>query len=145
MSTQEKTPHVERTTRRAAVNPYALWYAVIGGVVAWAAHLLVAWSDMEVSCFAPASGMSILQHGGHPQGAEWWVVGGAVVVPWLVTAAAFITCLVLHRRLARAEGVDPVERGRTSFLLVIGIFLDLMSLAVITGGGIALLVVDPCS
>jgi hypothetical protein len=148
MSTQEKPPTTSpRTaTGRPPVGPFALWYGVLGGVVAWATHLLLAWSDMEISCIAPSSGSSVNQHGGSPGTASWWVVSLAVVVPWLVTLGALLTCLVLRRRTRRAgDDIDPVALGRTTFMLFLGIFLDLMSLAAITGGGIALLTLDPCS
>lgn len=132
---------------RRRVPPLLLWFAVLGGITAWAVHLFLAWSVMEISCFAPGTGSDIDQHGGSPGTGALTTTYLATGVPLLVALAAFATCLVLRRRcraLGEEEGADQLALERTGLLLVIGIFLDLMSVAAIVGGAFALAVLEPC-
>jgi hypothetical protein len=64
-------------------------------------------------------------------------------VPWLVAVAALLTCLLLHARMRRL-GADLLAGERTKLLLVLGFFLDAMTIAIITAGGIALALVRAC-
>lgn len=124
-----------------------MWFAIAGGPAAWAVHLLTAWSVNELSCLSPtASGVAL--HDGslgiRSHTAVWLGTG----LPWLVTVAAVGSCVLLtraHRSAQQRDGVEAAIKERTSLLLVLGWFLSLMSLAAITGGGIALLVLEPCA
>lgn len=124
------------------IRPAVLWFGVLGGAVAWAVHLLVAWSFMEVGCLAPRQGF-VLQRGAGPGSVASTVVYIATGLPWLVAAGALVTCLVLRSRARRLES-DPLTSGRLGLMLIIGISLDLMSIAAITGGAVGLLVLEPC-
>jgi hypothetical protein len=124
------------------VGPFLTWFAVLGGVAAWATHLLTAWSVMEVSCFVRLPDYD-LQHNGRPSHTEYAVAYGATVLPWLVAALALVACLRLRVLVGRLDD-DELAKGRLHLLVVIGLFLDAMMLAAITGGGIALTVLRPC-
>lgn len=124
------------------IGPVMTWFAVLGGVVAWAAHLLVSWLVMELSCIVRFPTYD-LQHGGTPSRAEYAVTIGAVALPWLVALLALLTCIRLRVLVGRLDD-DELAKGRLHLLAVIGLFLDSMMLAVITGGGIALYVLRPC-
>jgi hypothetical protein len=129
-------------SRGGRVGPILTWFAVVGGVIAWAVHLSVAWSTMELSCLVRYPSYD-LQHGGTISRTEYAVTIGAVVVPWVVALLALLACLRL-RVLVRRLDDDDLAKGRLHLLVVIGLFLDAMMLAAITGGGIALWVLEPC-
>ncbi|MCW3844769.1 hypothetical protein ONA70_32290 [Micromonospora yasonensis] len=114
-----------------------LWYAVLGGAVAWAVHLFAAWGVDELTC---ASGRERI--GALPLQA---VVAIAVVLPALATVGALLAAALVWRRTAHPpEGLDehPVRRSR--LLAVVAIWSNLLFLAIIVLGGAALLVLPPC-
>jgi hypothetical protein len=122
------------------------WYGVVGGPVAWAIHLGTAWSVVELSCLAPSSS-GVLLHGGSLGSGSRLAVWLGTGVPWLVALSAVAACVlatVWHRRARRARSEVATSTERVSLLLVLGWFLSLMSLAAITGGAIALAVLEPC-
>ena len=131
-----------RRTRRKVGGPL-LWFAVLGGAVAWALHILVAWSFMEVACLTPGR-TTVLQFGGTPGPTASVVAYTATGLPWVVSLLAFLTCLRLRSTLRRA-GEDVLSGERTSLMLVLGIFLDLFALAALTGSAVGLFVLEPCS
>lgn len=131
-----------RTSRGQRIGPVFTWFAVTGGTVAWLVHLAVAWSVMELSCIVRYPSFD-LQHGGNPSRAEYGVAYGAVVVPWVVALLALVACIRLRVLVGRLDD-DDLAKGRLHLLALIGLFLDAMSLAIITGGGIALYVLEPC-
>jgi len=133
---------VDHPVGQKRVGPVLTWFAVLGGVVAWLAHLAVAWSVMEVSCFVRFPGY-VLQHGGTPSRTQYAVTYAATAVPWLVAALALVACVRL-RVLARRLPDDDLAKGRLQFLAIIGLYLDSMMLAAITGGAVALMVLEPC-
>jgi len=124
-----------------------MWFAIAGGPAAWAVHLLTAWSVNELSCLSPtASGVALHDGslGTRSHTAVWLGTG----LPWLVAVGAVGACVVLtraHRAARREEDVEVAISERTNLLLVLGWFLSLMSVAAITGGAIALLVLEPCA
>jgi len=149
MRAQEKTPAPGTADRARRIPPLLLWFAVAGGPAAWAVHLGTAWSVSELACIAPTSG-GVLMHGGSLGNGARLSVWLGTLVPWLVTAAAVAACVMVTvrrrrlRELPEREGADGLAAERVSLLLVLGWFLSLMSLAAITGGGIALAVLEPC-
>ena len=126
-----------------AFHAVALWFGVIGGVVAWALHIMVAWSFIEVGCLAPGP-HSILQQGPGPRGVSAIVTYVATGLPWLVTALAVLVCLRLRSRLKSVAEEAP-RAERTHLMIVIGLFLNLMALAAITGSGVGILILEPCT
>ena len=123
------------------IGAFALWYAVSGGVIAWAVQLGVSWSVMELSCLGPTSG-GMDQQAGDSLSARITAYA-ATAVPWLVAVGALVTCLVLLARVRRL-GADLLAGERTRLLLVVGLFLDAMTVAIITAGGIGLAFVEAC-
>ena len=123
------------------IGGVALWYAVMGGVISWFVQLTVSWLVMELSCLGPTKG-GVYQQAGDSVGARI-VVYAATAIPWLATLGALLTCLLLIARMRRL-GADLLAGERTKLMLVIGLFLDVMTLAIITGGGIGLAFVEAC-
>jgi hypothetical protein len=115
-----------------------LWYGVLGGAVAWAVHLLAAWSLDELGCAARSERIA-----GVPL---WQVLGVAVLVPGLATVGSLLVAALVWRRTARARsaGTDDPALGRSRLLAVVGIWANLLFLAIIVLGGVAVLVFPPC-
>jgi hypothetical protein len=135
------------TAQGRRLSPVLLWFAVAAGPTAWAVHLAVAWSVTELGCLA-RSPAGVQLHGGRLGDDAVRAVWLGTLVPWAVTLAAVAACAVLtwqRRRLAREDGTDVLAFERVSLLLVLAWFLSLMSLASITGGGIAFAVLEPCT
>jgi hypothetical protein len=128
---------------RPKVGGPRLWFGVLGGASAWALHILVAWSFLEVACLTPGR-TTVLQFGGTPGLTASVVAYVATGLPWLVALLAFLNCLRLRSILSRADE-DVLSGERTSLLLVLGIFLDLFALAALTGSAVGLFVLEPCS
>ena len=141
MSSTRQQPDRDTQPQRR-IRPGLLWFAVVGGPVAWSVHLLVAWSTMEVSCLAPTAG-AVLQRGPSPGALASTVVYLATGLPWVVSVLALAVALRLRQR-TRGLDSDVLVQGRLGLLLIIGISLDLMSIAAITGGAVGLLVLEPC-
>jgi hypothetical protein len=133
-------------TRRIPIS-VPTWYGVAGGPVAWAIHLGTAWSVAELSCLAPSSS-GVLLHGGSLGSGSRLAVWLGTGLPWLLALSAVAACAlatVWHRRARRTRPDGTTSTERVSLLLVLGWFLSLMSLAAITGGAIALAILEPCS
>ncbi|PWU45685.1 hypothetical protein DLE60_24985 [Micromonospora globispora] len=115
-----------------------LWYGVLGGAVAWAVHLLVAWPLDELTCAAGSEKISAVP--------LWQAVGLAVVLPGLVTAGSLAVAALAWRRTARAQsaGVQDPAFGRSRMLAVVGIWANLLFLTIIVLGGVAVLVLPAC-
>ncbi|MEX0429321.1 hypothetical protein AB3X52_17005 [Nocardioides sp. DS6] len=148
MRTQERTTTATgRASRAGRIPPLLLWFGVAGGPAAWAVHLGTAWSVSELACLAPSSS-GVLLHGGSLGDGARLTVWLGTLVPWLVALGAVGACALVTRRRRRlrerSEG-DGLATERVSLLLVLGWFLSLMSLAAITGGGIALTVLEACA
>jgi len=139
---KERTPAEDEVVdRRPRIGGVALWFAVLGGVVAWVVQLGVGWSVMELSCLGPTAG-GMYQQAGDSLSARI-AVYAATGVPWLVAVAALATCLVLTARMRRI-GADLLAAERTRLLLVVGLFLDVMTVCIITGGAVGLAFVEAC-
>ena len=130
VNTAATAPQAEPDTK---VSPWLLWFGVLGGVAAWTVQLFMSWSTMELACVGNGPGMTAR--------ITVWVSTGA---PWLVTVAA--TAAVLHERAKIGKlPADELTRGRLSLMTTVGLIMDLFALGIITAGGIALLVLRPCS
>lgn len=142
MDVEEANRSSRQRTHRKVGGPM-LWFAVLGGIVGWSLHVLVAWSFMEVSCLTPGR-MTTLQFGGRPGLTASVVAYTATGLPWLVALLAFLMCLRLQSRMRR-QGEEILSGERTHLLIVVGIFLDLFALAATTGSAVGLFVLRPCS
>ncbi|WP_319459317.1 hypothetical protein [Micromonospora sp. RTP1Z1] len=112
-----------------------LWYGVLGGAVAWAVHLLAAWSLDELTCAAGSERVSAVP--------LWQAVGLAVVIPGLFTVGSLLVAALVWRRTRRA-GEEDRAFGRSRMLAVVGVWANLLFLAIIVLGGVAVLVLPPC-
>ncbi|MFU8871780.1 hypothetical protein [Micromonospora sp. SL4-19] len=115
-----------------------LWYGVLGGAVAWAVHLLAAWSMDELVCATGSQSISVLP--------LWQAVGLAVVVPGLVAVGSLVVAALAWRRTAAAQAAGTTGRAydRSRMLAVLGVWANLLFIAIIVLGGIAVLVFPPC-
>jgi hypothetical protein len=139
----EEANRPSRQRPRRKVGGPMLWFAVLGGIAAWALHILVAWSFLEVACLTPGR-TTVLQFGGTPGLTASLVAYVATGLPWLVSLLAFLSCLRLRAKLSK-EGEDILSGERTNLLIVIGIFLDLFALFALTGSAVGLFVLEPCA
>lgn len=112
-----------------------MWFAVLGGAVAWTLHLFVGWGTEELVC---ASGHTTVA--GVPVEA---VIGTGVVLPALVTVAALGLSLRAWRHTSPASR-DDRRMGRAALLALVGVWANALFLTIIVVGGAALLVFAPC-
>jgi hypothetical protein len=115
-----------------------VWYGVLGGAVAWTVHLLAGWGMDELACAAGSDHVSAVPLA--------QAVGLAVVIPALLTAGSLAVAVLVWRRTARAQptGPDNPSYGRARMLATLGIWANLLFLAIIVLGGIAVVVFPPC-
>jgi len=136
--------------RRAA--PLLLWFAVLGGAVAWTAHLLVGWGLEEIACSPVSAGPQVLG-----VSVTVWI-GVLTVVLGAVTVAAGLLAWRFWREEgatdpnARIEpgGGDPepeelVRSGRAGFMALFGLAANALFLLMIVYGGLSLLLLRPCT
>lgn len=122
-----------RTARR--LGPWLLWFAVLGGPLAWALHLFLAWGAVELACLGRRSEVLGLPLRGY--------VALVTVLPLLVALTATALAWRLRSRLARVHD-DDRRRERAGFTAGVGLALGLLAVAAIAGGGAAIGVFEPC-
>ncbi|MFR9778593.1 hypothetical protein ACL02O_21405 [Micromonospora sp. MS34] len=115
-----------------------LWYGVLGGALAWAVHLLVAWPLDELTCAAGSTSVAAVP--------LWQAVGLAVALPALVAVGALLVAVLTWRRTTAAQAAGARDRayGRSRMLAVVGVWANLLFLTIIVLGGVAVLVLPPC-
>jgi hypothetical protein len=115
-----------------------LWYGVLGGAVAWAVHLMAAWSMDELTCAAGSAQISALP--------LWQAVGLAVVIPGVTAAGSLAVAAFAWARMRQAQraGTTDDAYGRSRLLAAVGIWANLFFLSIIVLGGVALLVLPVC-
>ncbi|MFY1671467.1 hypothetical protein ACN27G_16065 [Plantactinospora sp. WMMB334] len=123
--------------RTALVGGLLLWFAVLGGVAFWTLHALVAWAVDELTCAAGHDNLA-----GFP-------LSGAIALAVLVPAAGAVAALavsVLAWRRTRSDLPEGGHRsvGRAHMLAFVGLWLNMLALAMIALGGVAALVLPPC-
>jgi len=136
--------------RRAA--PFLLWFAVLGGAVAWSAHLLVGWGLEEIACSPASASPDVL-------GVSLTVwIGAATAVLAAVTVAAGLLAYRFWRQAGAAppdalvepgagdpEPEERVRGGRAGFMALFGLAADALFLLIIVYGGVSLLLLRPCT
>jgi hypothetical protein len=115
-------------TGRIARSTLATWFAVTGGIWAWAAHLTFSASVVRLLCDYPG----------------WtWVLHAATAL----TAAVTLVALAMSAALVR-EGRDPEDAdtagGQFTFLGVLGLMVGAINLALIVLEGSYAFFLDPC-
>jgi hypothetical protein len=128
--------HAEPSERAARIGPWLLWFAVLGGAVAWSVHLVVGWGMVETACAADARTLL-----GIPLRA--WVVV-ATVVPGLVAVAATAVSVVLWRRLAGTEESGSRSLARTRLMVLIGLVSNVLHVMIFLLDGVAVAVFSAC-
>lgn len=124
----------ERPERREwVIGPRLLWFALLGGTAAWVTHLVFAWGLLELACLR-----------GDPGALVMTAVGLLTGVPWIVALASLASALLLRARRSRPQ-VDVFAEERVELLTFLAVFLNVLMVAAITGGGVALLVLEPCT
>ena len=123
--------------RAHKIGGLLMWFAVLGGAVAWAVHLIVAWGVDELACQSGHTSVAGVPVRG--------VVGAGVVLPALVTLAALALAFRAWRRAsaARRSDDDP-HMERAGMLALLGVCANLLFLSIIVAGGAAVLVFAPC-
>lgn len=124
---------------RRLLGGLLLWFATLGGAVAWAAHLLLAWGIDELACSS-----------GRPDRVAGLPLTGVltviVVVPAAIAAAAIGVAAVAWRRLSKAVKAEDHSPSldRARMMASIGLSANLLFFAIIVFGGSALTVFPPC-
>lgn len=118
----------------ARIGRWLLAFAVTGGVLSWAVHLLAAWGMVELTCARSRTDVN-----GVPLGV---VVAVATAVPGVVAAASAATAWRLNRRLRDPSGRREI---RARFLARLGLWLDTLALLMIVFGAAAVVVFPPCA
>jgi hypothetical protein len=150
------------------VGPWLLWFAVLGGALAWAFHLLVAWGVAELACMngeTEVIGLPLRGFVGLATGVPLAVALAATGLAWRVWRApadpdgdrSGHDASTPHSdrsahdaadqgrggRPASDQGDRSVERAR--FLAQVGFALDLFAVAATIFGAAALIVLEPCA
>lgn len=118
------------------IGPGMLWFATFGGPVAWVAHEVFAWSVVELG-HRNADMTALLTP-------RMWA-GVATVVPWLVAIGALLLSVRLHGHTGEQEDVEALAVDRARLMTTVAIILNVLSLLLITGGGVAVLVLGGSS
>lgn len=127
----------DRPGLRAA--PALLWFGVLGGAVAWTLHTLIGWYLDETVC---RSGHDALL------GVPLRVFVGVVTLVMLTVAV--LATAVAYRMWRQLDGSSPADPGeaqreeRASFMALVGLGIDLLSVTIILLGGIGVLVFSDC-
>jgi hypothetical protein len=119
-----------------SIGGLLLWFAVLGGAVAWAVHLILAWGIDESACARGESHALGLPLRG--------VLTLSVVLPGLVALAALGAAVLAWRRLRGAAPEAGRRVQRANFMAVFAVWADLVFLAIIVFGGIAVAVLPAC-
>ena len=143
-------PGTAELRRKAA--PWLLWFAVLGGAVAWSAHLLLGWGLEEIACSPVSAGPDVLG-----VSLSVWI-GVLTGVLAAVTVAAGLLAYRFWRQAGAADpntriepaggGPEPPELirgGRAGFMALFGLAANALFLLIIVYGGVSLLLLRPCT
>jgi hypothetical protein len=111
-----------------------LWFAALGGALAWAVHLIAAWGTEELTCGSghrSISGTSLTV-----------VIALMSAIPGAVALAALGVSWLAWRRIRRAG--DGAHLERAGLLAVVGMAANLLFVTIIAFDAAALTVFPPC-
>jgi hypothetical protein len=121
-----------------------VWFAVLGGSIAWAVQFVVNLYFTWAQCNAPAGRWQLPVHG-----LQIGVSAAAVVVTLLSLAASLWLYLYtfqfkhVPQAERRGEGTAP-PTGRISFLAMVGLTVNFLALAIIVMTGIGAPLLPVC-
>jgi chromate transport protein ChrA len=107
-----------------------LWFGVIGGIAAWAAHLLALTALVQFTCNRPGTR---------------WVLDAITVVTAVITLLAILVCVGILRSTSDDDEDDPSLAGRTRFLGLFGLITGVVNLALILLEGSYAWFISPCA
>ncbi len=107
-----------------------LWFGVIGGIAAWAAHLLALAALVRFTC---------------NQSGTRWVLDAITVATVLVTLVAIWICVGIVRGSGDDDEAAPTVAGRTRFLGLFGLITGVINLALILLEGSYAWFISPCA
>jgi len=125
---------VTRQERAAPSGGLRFWFAVLGGIVAWLAHLITLTSLVRYTC--------------NVHGRTEWVEHAVTAAMALVTLAALGLCVQYLRSGATGSGPEADEDagtpwGRTRFLATFGVLSNSVNLLLILAEGTYVFVIRP--
>jgi hypothetical protein len=114
-----------------------LWFGLLGGGIAWAAHVITAWGTVELVCTEGRSDVL-----GIPLRA---VVTVLTVGPGVVALSALVAAAVAGAQLRRIDSDGDDRRVlRAQFMAEVGLWLDGLAIAMIVFGAVAIIELSPC-
>ena len=121
---------VTEQSRTAPAGGVKFWFAVLGGIVAWLAHLITVSSLVRYTC--------------NVRGHTEWVEHAVTAATGLITVAALLLCLQYLRAAApNGEEGEGTPWGRTRFLAVFGVLSNSVNLLLILAEGTYVFVIRP--
>ena len=112
-------------TARDTVGLIRLWFGYFGGATAWSVFHLVSYLWASVVCGTSAE----------------ILLNATTVVTAVITAAAGWICYTSWRRL---RGTQPTSPGVFRYMLLSGVYLNILFLLTIIASGIAVWVLGTC-
>lgn len=107
-----------------------LWFGVIGGIAAWAAHLLALSALVQYTCNEPGTR---------------WVLDAITVATALIALLAIWICVGILRGTSDDDEAFPSLGGRTRFLGLFGLITGVVNLALILLEGSYAWFISPCA
>jgi hypothetical protein len=127
------TDHRIHKTRGALL----FWFATLGGAIAWILHLGFAWGVTETTCLSGHSRINGIPFTNF--------IAFAVVIPAVVALAASVTAWRAKRNTnPHGEARENRRLGRAHLVVGIGLYANVLFLAIIVFDGVALLVFPSC-
>ncbi|NEE02024.1 hypothetical protein [Phytoactinopolyspora halotolerans] len=125
-----------------------MWFAVLGGITAWAIHLVLAWGTVELACTraetGPGGEVTVLG-----MSLRGFVAAVATAIPLAVAIASLIASWRFRsRQLAgehRETAGDEPRLDRAVLMVQLGLGLNVFSVLMIAFGGLAVLWFSPCT
>jgi hypothetical protein len=130
LTSQQGTDRAGRSGQ--SIGAFAMGFALLGGTAAWGVHIFFAWSLLELACLRGDVGPLVRS-----------TAALLTAVPLLAAAVSLGASVKLRSRRRRVQ-LDALAQERVDLLTHLAVFLNVLAVTGIAGGGIALLVLEPC-
>ncbi|MEZ4869286.1 MAG: hypothetical protein R3C14_48635 [Caldilineaceae bacterium] len=118
--------------RNRLVGPWALWFGVFGGLVAWILHLTIGFALVHDGCRIGFTGLEL-----------WlWIITGALGFVALI--ATFVAYSTWQRANRRSDVDTNLTVDRIRFMGIIGAWFSGLSLLIILMTAIGIFWLGPC-